>query len=63
MNPTTIAASFERLAELHPRKTALVYLGTRYTYAQIRRWADSFATSLSRMGVLPGDRVMIYLPN
>jgi long-chain acyl-CoA synthetase len=63
MNHTTIGAGFERLAELHPRKTALIYLGTRYTYVQLQKWAESFAHSLSQMGILPGDRIMLYLPN
>lgn len=59
----TIGEVFQSQAQAHPRKTALIYLGTGYTYENIYRWALSFAHSLADIGIQPGDRVIIYLPN
>ena len=58
-----IAEAFQARVQEHPDKTALVYLGTHYSYARIWDWACSFARSLGGLGVRPGDRVMIYLRN
>ena len=59
----TIGEAFEAQARANPQKTAIAYLGTRYTYARILQWASAFSRSLGPFGVEPGDRVMIYLPN
>jgi long-chain acyl-CoA synthetase len=58
-----IAEAFQARVREHPDKTALVYLGTRYSYARLWNWVCSFARSLDSLGVEPGDRVMIYLHN
>ncbi len=58
----TICTAFDGLATRHPDKTALVYLGTRYSYGRLRSWIDGFAASLARLGVRPGDRVLLYVP-
>ena len=54
---------FEKVAEGRPDKTALIYLGERYTFAKIKDLADRLATSLSELGVKRGDRAVIYLPH
>lgn len=54
---------FFRMAERYPGRTALVYLGTRYTYRWLREAVERFATALARLGVGPQDRVMLYLAN
>ena len=59
----TIGDAFEKTAKENSQKTALIYLGTRYSYERIYRWALSFARSLADMGIEPGDRVVLYLPN
>jgi long-chain acyl-CoA synthetase len=59
----TIPQAFDRLAERHPAKTAVVYLGTRYSYGRLRRWSEAFAAGLQRLGVRAGDRVLLDLPN
>ncbi len=59
---TTIPETFDRLAARRAGATALVYLGTRYTYGRLREWAARFAGGLARLGVEPGDRVLLYLP-
>ena len=66
MNPAdfhNIAEAFEAQAKKNPKKTGLIYLGTHYSYERIRAWAQSFAQSLEGMGIEPGDRVVLYLPN
>ncbi len=44
-------------------RTALVFYGAKFTYAQLKEFTDRFATSLSKMGVKKGDVVAIYAPN
>ncbi|MFB4295585.1 AMP-binding protein [Actinomadura sp. NTSP31] len=50
-------------AERHPRRTALVFFGRRIDYRELRDAADRFADGLHRLGVQPGDRVALILPN
>jgi len=59
----SIGQAFIDLARSNPRKCALIYLGTQYSYDRIKNLALSFAGSLADMGIQPGDRVIIYLPN
>ena len=54
------AALFEA-ASRHGAKTALVDGASTYTYAELAERAESFAARLSRRGLVPGDRVAIYL--
>ncbi len=54
---------FYEVAAQAPGRTALVYLGTRFSYGRLRELTDRFATALARLGVRPRDRVMIYLAN
>lgn len=43
--------------------TAFIYYGTKITYAQFSSLANRFAIELQRLGIQPGDRVAIALPN
>lgn len=54
---------FYEMAARYADRTALVFLGTRFTYLELRDAVDRFATALHRMGVGPGGRAMLYLPN
>jgi len=54
---------FERMCERYPQKTALLYLGEPFSYRRLKELIDRFATALHDLGVGPGDRVMLYLPN
>ncbi|GAC1484628.1 MAG: long-chain fatty acid--CoA ligase [Ktedonobacteraceae bacterium] len=47
----------------YPNQSALLYYGTRITYAQLSNQANRFAIGLQRLGVQKGDRVAIALPN
>jgi len=59
----TIPETFASVADRRAGHTALIYLGTRYTYQTVRAMADSFAAALLDTALEPGQRVIIYLPN
>ena len=44
-------------------RPALLFKGATITYAQLERLSDSFAAALAELGVRPGDRVALCLPN
>ena len=50
-------------AESVPRRTATVFFGQKLTYRKLARQVSRFAHALQGLGVRPGDRVMIVLPN
>jgi long-chain acyl-CoA synthetase len=54
---------FERSARTYPSKTALVFDGTPFSYAQVAESATRLASVLQRRGVRRGDRVAIFLNN
>ncbi len=47
----------------YANQSALLYYGTRITYAQLSNQANRFAVGLQRLGIQKGDRVAIALPN
>ena len=53
----------DRAATHHPNHTAIIYYGTKITYAQLSKLANRFARSLQRLGTQKGDRVALALPN
>ena len=59
----TIYSRFEETAAAHADKTALIYLGERYTYRFLRETAERMHAAFQHLGVQTGDRVMIYTPN
>jgi long-chain acyl-CoA synthetase len=46
-----------------PQVVATDFMGARLTYRQLAEQVNRFASSLSAMGVEPGDRIAIMLPN
>ncbi len=55
--------AFCATADAYPDHTAVIFLGTRYSYAWIRDAARAFAAALEDNGIARDHRVMIYLPN
>ena len=53
----------EKIARDFPEVTATEFVGARLTYQQLVDHVSRFAASLSQLGVKPGDRVAIMLPN
>jgi long-chain acyl-CoA synthetase len=46
-----------------PDRPALLFKGAKVTYGQLERLSDRFAAALAELGVRPGDRVALCLPN
>ena len=69
--PTTLQPYPERslldylsdTARRWPNRPALFFKGAKVTYAQLERLSDSFAAALVDLGVRPGDRIALCLPN
>jgi len=53
----------ESAARWVPRRTATIFYGSKLTYRQLDRRVNQFAHALRGLGVQPGDRVMVVLPN
>ncbi len=52
-----------RTAKKYPDRTAIVFYGKRTSYAELDELADRFAAGLRGLGVKPGGRVSLMLPN
>ncbi len=53
----------DEAARKYGSRDALIFYGRRFTYAQLAALANRFASRLMELGVKPGDRVAIALPN
>jgi long-chain acyl-CoA synthetase len=54
---------FERACERYPDRTALIYIGQKFSYKKLKELIDRFATALYDLGVRDNDKVMLYIPN
>jgi long-chain acyl-CoA synthetase len=54
---------FAQTAGRRADATAIIYLGTRYSYRQLEGLTRIFSTALIDMGIKPGEKVMLYVPN
>ena len=59
----TLSQALTRSSEAFPEKTALNYMGKRITYRQLNELANRFARALRELGIRPGDKVAVCLPN
>jgi long-chain acyl-CoA synthetase len=50
-------------ARQRPRHAALEFMGARLTYGELDLKSTAFAAALASLGVRPGDRVALVLPN
>jgi long-chain acyl-CoA synthetase len=55
--------AFLRTSAAYKEKTALIYLGEKYSFAKLRKLAERVAAGFYGLGVRRGDRVMLYIPN
>lgn len=53
----------EGAADWASKRTATIFYGARLTYRQLNRQVNQFAHALLGLGVGPGERVMVVLPN
>ena len=58
-----VISAFDRACEKYPDKTAIIYLGEKFSYARMKDLIDRFATALYDLGVGDNDKVMLYIPN
>ena len=58
-----VISAFDRACEKYPDKTAIIYLGEKFSYAKMKDLIDRFATALYDLGVRDNDKVMLYIPN
>ena len=54
---------FYRACEKYPDSTALIYLGEKFTYRELKEYIQRFATALHDLGVRKDDKIMLYIPN
>ena len=59
----TLPGFLERSAAEYPDATALIFLNRTMTYRELQADVDRFAAALARLGVGPGIRVDVQLPN
>jgi len=60
---TPMPVALARTAREFPDKTALVFVDSKITYKQLDDMANRFANALIDMGVKPGDKVAMLMPN
>jgi long-chain acyl-CoA synthetase len=58
-----VISGFDRACVKYPDKTAIIYLGERFSYMSLKNLIDRFATALHDLGVRDNDKVMLYIPN
>jgi long-chain acyl-CoA synthetase len=54
---------FDRMADKHAAKTALVFYGRGIKYAELKELSDRFAAALAAAGLVKGDTVALYMLN
>jgi long-chain acyl-CoA synthetase len=59
----TVTDLLRRSAARFPDRPAILFYGARITYRQLDELTSRFAAALQRLGVRPGDRVGLMLPN
>ena len=59
----TLSQALSRSAKNFPDHTALNYMGKKITYKELDGLVNAFARALQEMGVGPGDKVALCLPN
>jgi long-chain acyl-CoA synthetase len=63
MNDECIYNAFLKTVDTYKDKTALIYLGQKYSFRALKEGAERVGTGLARLGVRQDDRVVLYLPN
>jgi long-chain acyl-CoA synthetase len=59
----TMSEALTRSARNFPNYTALNYMGKKIAYRELNDLVNRFAKALQKMGIHPGDKVALCLPN
>ena len=59
----SIYEQFEKVCRDFVDKPALIYLGKRYTFSQLKEAVENLAANLHRLGMARGDKAVLYLSN
>jgi long-chain acyl-CoA synthetase len=59
----TLSQALTRSAQSFPDHTALNYMGKKITFRELDGLVNAFARALQQMGIGPGDKVALCLPN
>lgn len=62
-NIDTLYGVFERTVKKHGGSTALVFLGTEWSFTELGETVENFASSLNNLGIKKGDKVLLYIAN
>ncbi|MDY7000701.1 MAG: long-chain fatty acid--CoA ligase [Thermodesulfobacteriota bacterium] len=61
--PGPVFEDLDRAAEKHPRRLAVVFQNWKITYKRLHALAETLAANLRALGVRPGNKISIMLPN
>lgn len=59
----TLDELFRRSVQNHPKAIAIIFFGLEMSYQRLGRYVNSLSLSLIDIGIHPGDRVALLLPN
>ncbi len=59
----TMSRVLSRTAKQYPTYTALNWMGNKISYSQLEQLVNQFARALADLGVRPGDKVALLMPN
>ena len=51
---------FELAAAAYPDNDAIIFLGDRFTYKELKELVDRCACGFDGMGIKKGDRIVLY---
>jgi len=60
---TNMSQALHRTTGEFPEKTALIFIDSKINYKQLNDMSNRFASALIDLGVKPGDKVAMLLPN
>jgi len=63
MKSKSVYNAFLETAAKKGHKAALICLGEKYSYTELKKESECVATALHALGIRPGDKVIIYIPN
>ena len=58
-----LSEALDMAAQKYANRTAVLFMGHKITYVQLKNHADRLANALVKLGVEKGDKVCVFLPN